>query len=1327
MTDTTPPAGAAGDDVEQQDPQPDEQQADSDKSNSKRRSANIALQSLAPRYEEHHHGTYVARLEEAVKNPKNLNIALTGRYGSGKSSVLDEFEARHQQRTLRLAISTLAPEGTDSPQDNLPAGAQFTKTNRIQKEVVKQLVYGASRKVGKNSRFSRIAVPSPAKVFAQFALTLATVCGVLFAFDRLPKMRTFFADQPSWTPYAAWLALGVLAALLLTKVRVSLHGQFRISDFQAVGASVSLTEQAPTYFDKYLDELVHYFEQESKDLVIFEDLDRFDDPQIFEALRELNILLNDTPKRRRRRRGNPVGRAIAGMLGVFPGDLVVRARRSLSMEWGARLLGTGRPLRFVYAVKDSLFEKLGDDTKELASAGDATSAETLRANRTKFFDLVIPLVPFISHRNARELLADLLKQAGIQDDIERRLQSMVAKHATDMRLLRNICNEYLVFAERLLESGRVAPALDPTKLFALVAYKNFHLADFELISRGDSVLDRLYDIKTERVRHEISTRRADIRRLLALPASAQQVEVAASLGPKLVELARTARAAATGSHNTSAFEFTVNGIAYTEEQVASWDFWAAVESHGSITFAPHHRVNLTRANLVGVMPELDHPTMWRKVDQAARRRDVTAIERAIEEFRGADFQTLISLTAGRGAGGDRDADHPGIDAKTEPDKTTGSSAGASSVVDKDFAAHIDETLESDLACDLVKAGFIDQNFTLYAAAFYGTFVGVDVANFMVHNVQPNVMTVDYRFTTPGAVDNLLAEADEEFLHTVAAFNVDIVDHLLSTKPHEVAHIIRRLTDTEDEDAREFLAAFFTSGARRTELAAELAGQPWDRVFVFLASSTNVPDDVRPALVSSALAAANPKYTYDLDDGVRTYLERHYLTMPVFVEDQSPEVAGTVAHLVSRAGAVIPVLDAVRGLRLRNIFISNSRYKLTAVNLRTAVEQPDDEAIDLDHLSANAPVLEHCLLHAEAFLDVVERDEATKWTVRSPQVLTLVLDKIFVDDDDALADPWTAELVERLLRAAHPASSVPSLDQAPTASWPALAAAGLFSTTLSNFHAYQDAFKVDDALAGHLRGSGLTLGHEGASGAEEKEAAAIALLNATTLTPQERVTAVQSLNLAGPIASDRVDAERSELFALLLKAGLVADDATTFQHLRAGDWDAVRPAIEASESIATFMDQDLLPGMAERLLADPVTAAKVGHLFVTYVDDYLPAQDDDENAGALGALARFARAPHTHLSPSVILRIAKAGTSDHVIVLTLLANASPAATVADITAVFSQLGGEYAKVANGPGAEFRVAKNHTHEALLNVLKAAGLVRYEKVRLQEKYKVEVVAHV
>jgi ABC-type transport system involved in cytochrome bd biosynthesis fused ATPase/permease subunit len=56
------------------------------------------------------HGTYLRHLQEAVAAPKNFNIALAGRYGTGKSSVLDRFAALNKKTTMRIAISTPGPD-----------------------------------------------------------------------------------------------------------------------------------------------------------------------------------------------------------------------------------------------------------------------------------------------------------------------------------------------------------------------------------------------------------------------------------------------------------------------------------------------------------------------------------------------------------------------------------------------------------------------------------------------------------------------------------------------------------------------------------------------------------------------------------------------------------------------------------------------------------------------------------------------------------------------------------------------------------------------------------------------------------------------------------------------------------------------------------------------------------------------------------------------------------------------------------------------------------------------------------------------------------------
>jgi hypothetical protein len=52
------------------------------------------------------------------------------------------------------------------------------------------------------------------------------------------------------------------------------YGRFTVSDVSAGGAALTLAERPESFFDKYLDEIVHYFGRESKDIVVFEDLDR---------------------------------------------------------------------------------------------------------------------------------------------------------------------------------------------------------------------------------------------------------------------------------------------------------------------------------------------------------------------------------------------------------------------------------------------------------------------------------------------------------------------------------------------------------------------------------------------------------------------------------------------------------------------------------------------------------------------------------------------------------------------------------------------------------------------------------------------------------------------------------------------------------------------------------------------------------------------------------------------------------------------------------------------------------------------------------------------
>ncbi|MEQ4568305.1 hypothetical protein [Paenarthrobacter sp. CAP02] len=67
--------------------------------------------------------------------------------------------------------------------------------------------------------------------------------------------------------------------------------------------------------------------------------------------------------------------------------------------------------------------------------------------------------------------------------------------------MKNICNEFVVFAEHLLWKKKSrAPGMTADHLFALVAHKNFHLADFKAISQRTSTLDKLEQLHRDEVR-----------------------------------------------------------------------------------------------------------------------------------------------------------------------------------------------------------------------------------------------------------------------------------------------------------------------------------------------------------------------------------------------------------------------------------------------------------------------------------------------------------------------------------------------------------------------------------------------------------------------------------------------------------------------------------------------------------------------------------------------------------------------------------------------------------------------------------------------------------
>lgn len=1218
-------------------------------------SAPVSLQSLASKYEESQHETYLRRLNEAVADAANRNIALTGRYGSGKSSVLDEFEHTHK-KTRRLAISTLGPDAQG-----------VTTTNRIQKELLKQFVYSASPSTLRHSRFSRAtSLPRWRTIWESIAGVL-TVGLTLALLGWLPQVAGTSDGDPWYAQAVAWLLLVGLVSTVVTVVRFITHDRFVLSDVSAAGATVKLSAKNMTYFDEYLDEIVNYFDEEDVDIVIFEDLDRFDDPRIFEALRELNTLLNSTPSRS----------------------------------------SSSTPLQFVYAVRDSLFERLGSDvdpraadtggvTRDPSADADAAATETVRANRTKFFDIVIPMVPFISHRNAQDLLSDLLAEAHITE-VERNLVDLVAQHATDMRLLRNMRNEYLVFAERLLGGEKQAPELSPSRLFALVAYKNFHLEDFEQISRRRSDLDRLYEYRRELVRSCVSNLERQKRDLQQGRTKVVSMKAAAErMGARLVSLTNVAVQASSYSGSRQV-GLKVGESNFSTDQASGYDFWAAVAVNPEITiratqgpgYGWQNLATLTNSDVSDFFAEANEAGSWLELDEAKSRERIARLEQEVAFLRGADFKQLVASSYQLAT----DA-HGNVATRAH----TGTGDGAESPrIEQTFFQITKATLKSDLAVELVTRGYIDRNFSLYAAQFYGDFTGIDVATFLVQSANTNTMDIDYRFTSDGAIENLLDAAGEDFTRTEAAYNLDILDHLLATNDTRAGNVVTNVITRFDSSAQEFLTAYWSTGTQRRRLASWLSAGGWARVFPYLVGDETIPDDARTSLVDAALLAANPRHGYTLEESVAMFVSKNCRDMSAFTRPQQQARLVTLVGLLKQAGVALPQLAPVHET-LRTQLVANNVYTLTADNLRAALDITG--SISLDHVLKNENVYRRCVANPGTYLAAVTDDDLTDHTVEDAATLAALL--------PVLDEHWEPEHVAQLIAATSPDATLDTLRDIPVSTWPALADACRFAATLANVEAYRGQVgAIDEHLATLLLAARDIDAGNGAPEGVDISAAALALLNATPAIadPAARIRLVRSIGVTSVDVSG-INAEEGPLLALALEAGLVADDAASFARFAPAGWAALGPAITASEHFEEFITPELVDGVVAPLLGDAARADRVGDQIVSNLAAYVPTDD----AAALRAAGSYALSHRVNLPADQIQRIAGVGAESRGTTMRLLAQTDLPAD--QVVAVLAALGSPYDNLSTRAEAQFEVPEDDTVRAVLDKLEQAGMCTVTK---------------
>lgn len=444
----------------------------------------LVFEKLTP-LDDHDIGIYKSAIDFAFEHSDIRNIAISGAYGAGKSSVLASYEKAYPGRKfihISLAHFQNLDEADGITGHNADANAKLKsdasgspKTIReslLEGKILNQLIHQipADKIPQTNFRVKKsISKREPIIHTFLIALFIIALFRILF-FDQWSSMVCSLPEVLraslvlSTTPTAEFVS-GVLcvsiAAYFLYRVVYIQENKNLFRKLSIQGNEIEIFEDSEdSFFDKYLNEVLYLFENADADVIVFEDMDRFDASEIFERLREINTLANIQ-----------------------------------------RIKDGKQPLRFFYLLRDDIF---------------------VSKDRTKFFDLIIPIVPVVDSSNSYDQFIEHLKKNNLFDKFDENFLQGLSLYVDDMRLLKNICNEFLVYYGRL-----DLTELDHNKMLAIITYKNLFPRDFGDLQLNRGFVYALFENKDKFISDEIAGLRTEIATLKGrITSAAHEVAVA---------------------------------------------------------------------------------------------------------------------------------------------------------------------------------------------------------------------------------------------------------------------------------------------------------------------------------------------------------------------------------------------------------------------------------------------------------------------------------------------------------------------------------------------------------------------------------------------------------------------------------------------------------------------------------------------------------------------------------------------------------------------------------------------------------------------------------
>lgn len=382
-------------------------------------------------------------LINTVGDSNNHNIALSGKYGAGKSSIVRSFFKGIRKFIYKPLYISLGMLSLDDKEINVNEFCQ-----EIEKSIIQQIIYKENTTKLSDSNIKRVSKLKKKNVF-YVMLILVSVAAIkirslyIESFDKeIRDLIDKFNMLEIWWKFAIVIVVFVVVLILARLITRFL----KKIDIKNIKFNFSNTEieiekkSTESLINKYMDELVYFFSATKYNIVVIEDLDRFLKNDkikdrvlvIFQKLKELNQVLNDSKQ-------------------------------------------VKRNIPFLYVVKDDLFK----DEEE----------------RTKFFDAIVPVIPIISNYNSYAELKNRFEKFDINDKI---IQD-ISPYINDYRVIKNLKNEYELYQKEITGEEIVKE-----KQLAMLVLKNLRPREYENLLNNKGIIYNLISKKEELIHNKES-------------------------------------------------------------------------------------------------------------------------------------------------------------------------------------------------------------------------------------------------------------------------------------------------------------------------------------------------------------------------------------------------------------------------------------------------------------------------------------------------------------------------------------------------------------------------------------------------------------------------------------------------------------------------------------------------------------------------------------------------------------------------------------------------------------------------------------------------------